>query len=176
MAGTLTAKQEAFCLAFVETGNASEAYRSVYDAENCKPETIWVKASELLNSGKVSVRIKELRDAIAERVEIDRAWVLDRLVANAEKAATAEPVLNAEGEEIGEYKYQGQVVNRALELIGKEIGMFIDRKEVGKPGDFADLSDDELDAAIEQTARDLGISKEAAIALTTEREEGEATH
>ena len=64
MAGqTLTPKQEAFAQAYVETGNASEAYRRAYDAENMQPQTIAVKASELLASGKVSVRVAELRDA-----------------------------------------------------------------------------------------------------------------
>ena len=36
---SLTPKQEAFCLAYMETGNASEAYRRAYDADNMKPAT-----------------------------------------------------------------------------------------------------------------------------------------
>lgn len=42
----LTIKQEAFARAYVETGNASEAYRRAYDAARMKPEVIAVKASE----------------------------------------------------------------------------------------------------------------------------------
>lgn len=38
--GQLTPKQETFCLAYIETGNASEAYRQAYDAENMKPDTV----------------------------------------------------------------------------------------------------------------------------------------
>jgi phage terminase small subunit len=49
----LTQKQENFCLAYIECGNASEAYRRAYDAENMQPQTIHVKASELLSSGKI---------------------------------------------------------------------------------------------------------------------------
>jgi hypothetical protein len=37
----------------------------------------------------------------------------------------------------GEFIYNGSVANKALELIGKELGMFIDRKEVGGPNEFA---------------------------------------
>ena len=37
---TLTPKQENFCLAYLETGNASEAYRRAYDVANMKPESI----------------------------------------------------------------------------------------------------------------------------------------
>jgi phage terminase small subunit len=58
----LTQKQEAFCLAYVETGNASEAYRRSYDVgEDTKPETIWPNASRLLADSKVSARVLELR-------------------------------------------------------------------------------------------------------------------
>ena len=36
----MTPKQEAFCLAFIETGNASDAYRRAYSAGKMKPATI----------------------------------------------------------------------------------------------------------------------------------------
>jgi hypothetical protein len=39
------------------------------------------------------------------------------------------PVLDSEGRPTGEYRYGGNVANRALELLGKELGMFIDRSE-----------------------------------------------
>jgi hypothetical protein len=38
------------------------------------------------------------------------------------------------------------LANKALELLGKEIGMFIDRKEIGEPGEFSRMSDEELQA------------------------------
>jgi phage terminase small subunit len=71
----LTLKQEQFCQAYIQNGgNASEAYRTAYNAEDMKPEVIHVKACELLKSGKVSVRIDELKDDILSRhqVTIDR--------------------------------------------------------------------------------------------------------
>jgi phage terminase small subunit len=57
----LTIKQENFCNYYLESGNASEAYRRAYKCGNIKDEVIWVKASELLKNGKVSVRVEELR-------------------------------------------------------------------------------------------------------------------
>lgn len=62
----LTPKQEAFCLAYIQTGNASEAYRRSYDASKMKDKTIWEKASVLLSDGKVSARVKELRASVTE--------------------------------------------------------------------------------------------------------------
>lgn len=63
----MTPKQEAFCLAYIETGNASEAYRRAYNAENMKPETVNRKAKDLLDNGKITARLAELREPILER-------------------------------------------------------------------------------------------------------------
>ncbi|MFP6728561.1 MAG: terminase small subunit [Alphaproteobacteria bacterium] len=63
----LTIKQENFCQTYVETGNASEAYRRAYDAKNMKPEVIAVKACELMKHGKLTVRIEALKASHAER-------------------------------------------------------------------------------------------------------------
>lgn len=79
---TLTAKQEAFCLAYLETGNASEAYRKAYNAENMKPETVNRKAKELLDHGKISARIEALQEEHRERHKI----TVDDLLAELEEA------------------------------------------------------------------------------------------
>jgi hypothetical protein len=57
----------------------------------------------------------------------------------------------------GEYRYDGNVANRALELLGKQQGMFIDRHEVGQPNEFADWTDEELEAFIKSGTKRLGI-------------------
>ena len=68
MSGKLTPKQEAFCLKYVECSNQSEAYRHAYDVgENTKPETVWVKACELMSGGKVSARVFALQQMAQER-------------------------------------------------------------------------------------------------------------
>jgi phage terminase small subunit len=66
----LTPKQEAFALAFLETGNAAEAYRRAYDvAPDAKDGWLYVEACQLLDNPKVALRLKELRDQ-AERLAI----------------------------------------------------------------------------------------------------------
>ena len=62
---TLTAKQEKFCQCIADGMNQSDAYRAAYSAEKMKPDVVTVKASELASSGNVSVRLKELRDALS---------------------------------------------------------------------------------------------------------------
>lgn len=62
----LTPKQEKFCLAYVETGNASEAYRRAYDADNMKPETINETACRLLKNPKIAARVASFHQTAAE--------------------------------------------------------------------------------------------------------------
>ena len=73
----------------------------------------------------------------------------------------AEPVRRKFGdreEEVpGENVYNGSVANKALELLGKELGMFIDRKEVGGPNEFARMSDEELDAFLRDSIEPLSL-------------------
>lgn len=66
----LTPKQENFCLAYLETGNASEAYRRSYNAENMKPESINVNACKLLADAKIAQRLDELRAPVIRKAQL----------------------------------------------------------------------------------------------------------
>src|SRR4051794_40162635 len=57
----LTPKQESFCQKYIETGNASEAYRQSYDADNMMAKSVWEEASRLLADPKVTSRVEELK-------------------------------------------------------------------------------------------------------------------
>jgi len=56
----LTPKQAAFCRAYQQTGNASEAYRRAYDAEKMKPGSIRRKAAEVLKHRSVAAELERL--------------------------------------------------------------------------------------------------------------------
>lgn len=81
----LTPKQEKFALAYVETGNASEAYRRAYDAAKMKPDSINRKAKELLDNGKITARVQELQAGHVERHQL----TVDDLLRELEEARTA---------------------------------------------------------------------------------------
>ncbi|CDQ53006.1 TPA: terminase small subunit [Klebsiella pneumoniae] len=81
----LTPKQEAFCQAYIETGNASEAYRTAYAADKMKPESINRKAKELLDNGKIAARVAELQGEIKQRHNV----TVDSLLAELEEARKA---------------------------------------------------------------------------------------
>lgn len=78
--GDLTPKQEAFCRAYIETGNASEAYRRAYDVgENTKDATVWRKAKELIDNGKVTARVETLREHHRERHNVTVSSITEEL-------------------------------------------------------------------------------------------------
>ncbi len=78
----LTIKQENFCMVYVETGNASEAYRQAYNAENMTQNAISVEAFRILESPKISLRVKELKSGHTKRHEL----TIDDLVKQLEEA------------------------------------------------------------------------------------------
>lgn len=77
----LTLKQENFCNFYIETGNASEAYRRAYAAEKMKDETINRVAFDLLNNPKIAARIKELQGELKAVSDITKERVLEELSA-----------------------------------------------------------------------------------------------
>lgn len=80
-ANELTVKQEKFCQEYVTNGgNASEAYRRSYDVGECKPETIWVNASQLLADTKVSQRVAELQKDTNKKYEITRDYLTGKMM------------------------------------------------------------------------------------------------
>ena len=73
----LTLKQENFVLAYLQSGNATDAYRTAYNAKGMKYGTIWVKASELLAIGKIKVRLNELRKPVIEKAQLTLEKVIN---------------------------------------------------------------------------------------------------
>jgi hypothetical protein len=87
-------------------------------------------ASLLDRTQRVQARVNEL---IAERLaesQVDKPWITAKLKQNVERAMQAVPVLNSRGVPTGEWRYDGAVANKALELLGKEVGMFREIKDL----------------------------------------------
>ncbi|NCD04268.1 MAG: terminase small subunit [Clostridia bacterium] len=68
----LTPKQENFCNYYIETGNASEAYRRAYSCENMKDETVNERSCRLLKEYKISTRVSQLQADLQERSDISK--------------------------------------------------------------------------------------------------------
>jgi phage terminase small subunit len=66
----LTTKQEKFCKSFIQTGNASEAYRQSYDCQKMKGPTINRNAVALLDNSKIATRVGELQLNLQKKFEV----------------------------------------------------------------------------------------------------------
>jgi hypothetical protein len=116
----LTDKQEAACQAYIECGgNQSEAYRRAYNAENMKPETIWVKASELFANGNVAGRVLELQAIHAERHNVTVDSITKELDEAKDLAKECEQPAAMTGAIMGKAKIHGLVTDKK-ELTGKD--------------------------------------------------------
>lgn len=110
---SLTPKQEAFCLAYIETGNASEAYRRAYNAGKMKPETVKKRASELLARGDVAGTIAQLKAPAVEKAQITLETHLKRLADLSEAAEQEGQFSAAINAEIARGKAAGIAVDKA---------------------------------------------------------------
>ena len=158
----LTPKQEAFVRFYIETGNASEAYRRAYNTSKMKPATIKRSAHELLENHNVTATIADLHSKAADKAVLDKAWVLDRLMRNARVCLGEETMKlklrkprSDEVVEIEAHLPDAAGANRALELLGKELKMFIDRKEIGITR-YDAMTDEQLRDQLTAAIREAG--------------------
>lgn len=142
----LTQKQEAFARAFIETGNASEAYRRAYNAGAMKDASVWRKAKELIDNGKVTARIEQLREQMAEKNEI----TIERLT---------KMTLDAYTLAMKENVAQTSAAVRAVEMLGKLHGLVTDKKHVTSDNRHTH-SAEPLSPFAEHLAEVLGIGPE----------------
>lgn len=103
----LTPKQERFCTAYIETGNASEAYRLAYDAGRMSPASVNRSAKELTDHPKISARLAELRADALVRHEITVDTIRDMLMEDRKFAVLQEKPSAAVSATLGLAKLYG---------------------------------------------------------------------
>ncbi|MEN3134548.1 terminase small subunit [Bacillus cereus] len=138
----LTPKQQRFCDYYIETGNATEAYkRAGYSHKN--DNVAGVEGKKLLRNPKIERYVREHMEAIRSPVIASQEEVLERLtsVLRGEGRVLKRPRIskskNKEGKWIEYESYdeitvypQDQDIIRAGELLGKRYMMWTEKKEV----------------------------------------------
>ena len=126
----MTPKQARFVEEYLIDLNATQAaIRAGYSAKTADRA-----GPRLLGNVEIAVAIAKAKERRSERVELSAEYVLTRLRENVERSMTAEPVRDSDGSPTGEYVYAGNVANKALELLGKHLGLFTDKLEHSGPG------------------------------------------
>ncbi|RJP45455.1 hypothetical protein C4587_00730 [Candidatus Parcubacteria bacterium] len=137
---------ERFAQELAKGKTADAAYEQVGFKKNrhnaarlAREEHIRTRVAELLAERDEMAR--KATEKAAEALSIDRQWVMSRLIENAQAASAAEDYGPS---------------NKALELLGKELGMFIDRKQIDIDGELRSLSDAQLVALLAGGAEEGG--------------------
>lgn len=132
----LTAKQEAFALAYVETGNASEAYRRSYEVgADTKPETVWQAASRLLADSKVAARVQELHQEARDLLMVSVGTLTSELEEARAHAMKDEKGASAAVSAImGKAKLHGLLVDKVAQTdtSGKDVPADTSNRELAK--------------------------------------------
>ncbi len=126
-------------------------------------ESMRVLATKALARPRVQKRLGEMRDAVKAKADkeigTNRVGVLRDLLAIKERCMEIVPIFVGTGlrMRVAGHRMAGAAdAIRALELIGRELGMFVERSEV-RTGPLEQLADDELDQIIVDAALQAGI-------------------
>lgn len=124
-------KHELFAQELAKGKNQTEAYKAAgYQVEGNVAET---SASRLFRNAQVVARVTELQERGAQRAEI----TVQSLIEEAEEARQLALKLGQSSAAVAATREKGVLSGRRIE-----------RAEVGRPGDFEAMSDDDLDRAI----------------------------
>ncbi|MFZ7342934.1 terminase small subunit [Avibacterium volantium] len=132
----LTDKQKRFVEEYLIDLNATQAaIRAGYSEK-----TAYSIGQENLTKPEIQAAIQTAQNKRAERVQITQDDVIRMLLENIEVASGKKAVIKTEvrksedgelvGDDVAQFVYESSSVNKALELLGKHLGMFKDKLDV----------------------------------------------
>ena len=117
----LTGKQLAFVNAYLANGfNALQAARSAGYSDS-SDKALSVMGAQNLANPKIRSEINKRQAALQERGNVTPDYIVGRLLTNADNS-----------ERDGRYDWS----NKSLEIVGRHLGMFVDRSETKTYGQF----------------------------------------
>ena len=133
----LTDKQKEFVRQYLVDLNATQAaIRAGYSMK-----TAYRQGADLLQKTSIREAIEKAQAKRARRVEVTQDYVLSNLVEVVERTMQRAPVTDRKGDQVTDeegravWTFDAKNANRALELLGKHLGIFTDkiRAEVSGP-------------------------------------------
>lgn len=124
-------QHERFCQEYVVDYNGTQAaIRAGYKEKSARQQ-----ASRLLTNANILARVHELQKDQLDRLVISQDYVVLQLLETYKCCREPSPVMRydpstGEMEETGMYQFDSKGALRALELLGKHLGMFSDKVHV----------------------------------------------
>jgi phage terminase small subunit len=133
MSKELSPKQQRFCDEYLIDLNATKAAeRAGYSAKTAQEQ-----GSRLLSNVMVQARIDALKLERSKSTGITSERVLTGIMGVIERCEQAVPVLDEDGNETGEWKFESGSALRGYELLGKHLKLFTERIEMTDASDLA---------------------------------------
>lgn len=145
-------RYERFCQEYVVDYNGTQAaIRAGYSEKSARSQ-----ASELLTNPNILSRVRELQHEQVERLAVTQDYVIKQLVDTYNCCREPSPVMQfdkglGEWVETGTYQFDSKGALRALELLGKHLGMYNDKLQVTSKVDTG-----QLDNVLKQLRGDVG--------------------
>lgn len=145
-------RHERFCQEYVVDYNGTQAaIRAGYKEKSARSQ-----ASELLTNPNILSRVRDLQHKQVERLAVTQDYVVLQLLETYQKCLEGTPVLKFDpdlGEMVktGKYQFDSRGALRALELLGKHLGMYNDKLLVTGKVDTG-----QLDNVLKQLRGDTG--------------------
>jgi phage terminase small subunit len=124
-------RYERFCQEYaVDYSGTQAAIRAGYKEKNARSQ-----ASTLLTIPNILARVRELQHEQVERLAVTQDYVVLQLLETYQRCLEETPVLKfdpdtGQMEETGKYQFDSKGALRALELLGKHLGMYNDKLHV----------------------------------------------
>ena len=127
----LSPKQEAFCMAYSASGNATEAYKKAgYKVKD--DNSAAAGAVQLLRNIKIKRRLSEIAKEINSKKIMDITEIQERLSEIGRQESTEE-YITMDGVRMSKHVAAKEAL-KAMELLGKMQGAFLDRSQVELSG------------------------------------------
>lgn len=158
----LNTRRSMFIAAYLETGNATQSAKKAGYSAKCAHS----QGMRLLKNAYIKAEIEKHKAQSIEKAGVTVDYIVKSLTEVAQRCMQKTPVMIRDGrdmvqkteiseetgEEVGVWEFDSAGANRALELLGKYLKMFVDKVEVDASDDYAKA----LDRARERV---YGVSK-----------------
>jgi len=132
----LSEKQRLFIKEYLVDLNATQAaIRAGYSAK-----TAYRQGADLRRKTSIREAIEKAQAERSQRVEVTQDYVINNLVEIVERTMQRAPVTNRKGEQVTDEEgravwcFDAKGANRALELLGKHLGVFTDKVQTEVSG------------------------------------------
>ena len=127
MAKKLTPKQALFIKEYLVDLNARQAARRAGYSDKAARSVPWRN----LKIPEIKAAVTKAQKERAERLEVTADWVVQELIRIYKRCMQEEPVYWEGSDQPIEFRFEHTGAIRVLELIGRHLGMFTDKFDIG---------------------------------------------